>query len=168
MSLVQSYLLRGFGTGRGSARRFPARHRTPRRWACTGFCCPTWACLPPPPPPSCPGPNGTVSSSPDPGWGASASCWAPVLSPHSSVWKRWLLSVSSTLCVCPSLTLSPLRPHSVSGCLWECSARGQWLCVCWPLAPVAHVLSVFFQSWTHELLCIVSYKGATVMLVVNA
>lgn len=50
-----SYLLHGSDTGKGTSRRCPVPHRSPRRWADTGLCCPIWACRPPPPSPSSPG-----------------------------------------------------------------------------------------------------------------
>lgn len=70
-------------TSKGTATHCRSRCRIPRRWGCTGLCCPIGACPPPHPFPSSPSPHMKESS-----------VWAPGLVEPASWWPRRLGDVS--------------------------------------------------------------------------
>lgn len=70
-TLFQTYLLHDFDRGKGTSRRSPDPHRSLRRWAGTGLCCPIWACRLPLLPPSSQAARDWGSGRPVPGSGTS-------------------------------------------------------------------------------------------------
>lgn len=127
--LIPAYLLHGFDTGKGTSRRCQVPHRSPRRWADTGLCCPILACPLPHLSPSSPGPHETGSGHPVLGLVTSASWWLLVIFTGHRNWKKMLplslpLVTSCWFCYFPAnlqgavslLIQSPLWTVSLSHC----------------------------------------------------
>ncbi len=147
-----AHLLRGSGRGTGISRRSPAPHRSPRRSACTGFCCPTAAALQPPPPPASPARRETGSAHPDPGSGASASASCRLA---GTVFLREMLEIVTGICLLMTFSTRPSDPGRLNCFVSKIKAGWQLeLCWCWLMCNVHSRLGYFWLSEAQSFLSI--------------
>lgn len=161
---ICAHLLHESDTSKGSATHCRFRCRIPRRWGCTGLCCPIGACPPPPPCPSSPGPRMKESS-----------VWVPGLVEPASWWPRRSRDVSLAFWDVRVQTESE-GPGGLDGIydvlLYCCNSKISWsiLWTCSLIQTFVHRSHTknWFDSWKSDIIAVLEQQQTTVAQNVKA